>query len=145
MVRSDYIDNDSYTVSTSQGEITAVSVSVFRHLPVVSHFMNGVFYMKPPTPRLSFTWNGKCLIKILVILDPSAGLTLKMLSLKLPAVLALTCSARAHELIKLDLDFVSIKSDFWELSLAEHTRCQELVTQLEKFLYLLSQTRVRVV
>lgn len=73
----------------------------------------------------------------LAILDPSAGLTLKMLSLKLPAVLALTCSARAHELIKLDLDFVSIKSDFWELSLAEHTRCQELVAQLEKFLCLL--------
>ena len=87
-----------------------------------SRFMKGVFRMKPPTPRLSSTWEVKRLLEFLATLDPPAGLTLKMLSLKLKALLALTSSARAHELIKLDLDFVSIKSDSWEFSLAEHTK-----------------------
>ena len=45
-----------------------------------------------------------------------------MLSFKLAALLALTSSARTHELIKLVLDFVSIKSDSWEFSLAEHAK-----------------------
>ena len=51
-----------------------------------------------------------------------ADLIVKMLSFKLAALLALTSSARAHELIKLDLNLVSIKSDSWEFSLAEHTK-----------------------
>ena len=78
--------------------------------------------MKPPTPRLSSTWDVKCLLEFLATLDPPADLTVKILSFKLAALLALTSSARAHELIKLDLDFVSIKGDSWEFSLAEHTR-----------------------
>ena len=45
-----------------------------------------------------------------------------MLSLKLAALLALTSSARAHELVKLDLAFASIKSYSWEFTLAEHTK-----------------------
>ena len=43
-----------------------------------------------------------------------------MLSLKLAALLALTSSARAHELVKLDL--ASIKSYSWEFTLAKHTK-----------------------
>ena len=46
---------------------------------------------------------------------------LKQLSLKLAALLALTSSARAHELVKLDVSFVSIKNDSWEFTLADHT------------------------
>ena len=45
-----------------------------------------------------------------------------MLSLKLAALLALTSSARAHELVKLDLAFASIKSYSWEFTLAKHTK-----------------------
>ena len=82
-------------------------------LPVVSRFMKGIFRMKPSTPRLSSTWDVKCLLEFLATLDPPADLTVKMLSFKLAALLALTSSARAHELIKLDLDFVSIKGDCW--------------------------------
>ena len=74
--------------------------------------------MKPPTPRLSSTWDGKHLLEFLATLDPPADLAVKMLSFKLAVLLALTSSARAHELIELDLDFVSIKSDSWEFSLA---------------------------
>ena len=66
-------------------------------LPMVSRFMKGIFRMKPPTPRLSSTWDVKRLLKFLVTLDPPADLTVKMLSFKLAALLALTSSDRAHE------------------------------------------------
>ena len=59
-------------------------------LPVVSRFMKGIFRLKPPTPRLSSPWDVKRLLEFLATLDPLAGLTLKMLSLKLSALLALT-------------------------------------------------------
>ena len=68
--------------------------------------------MKPPTPQLSSIWDVKRL----------GGLTLKLLSLTLEALPALTSSARSHELLTLDLGFVSIKGDSWEFTLAEHTK-----------------------
>ena len=110
-----------YKSAISQGHLP-VGQTKLGDLPVVSRFMKGIFRMKPPAPRLSTTWDVKRLLEFLSTLDPRAGLTLKMLSLKLAALLALTSSARAHELIKLDLDFVSMKSDSWEFSLAEHTK-----------------------
>ena len=88
-------------------------------LPVVSHFIKGFFRLKPPTPRLSSTLDVKRLLE--QVLEPLVGLTLRMLSFKLAAFLALTY-ARAHELIKLDLNSISIKSYSWEFSLAENTK-----------------------
>ena len=110
-----------YKSAISQGHLP-VGQTKLGDLPVVSRFMKGIFRMKPPTPRLSSTWDVKRLLDFLTTLDPPVGLTHKMLSLKLAALLALTSSARAHELTKLDLDFVSIKNDSWEFSLADHTK-----------------------
>ena len=110
-----------YKSAISQGHLP-VGQTKLGDLPVVSRFMKGIFRMKPPTPRLSSTWDVKRLLEFLATLDLPADLTVKMLSFKLALLLALTSSARAHELIKLDLDFVSIKSDSWEFSLAAHTK-----------------------
>ena len=88
-----------YKSAISQGHLP-VGQTKLGDLPVVSHFMKGIFRMKPPTPQLSSTWDVKRLLEFLATLDPPAGLTLKMLSFKLAALLALTSSARAHELIK---------------------------------------------
>ena len=110
-----------YTSTISQGHLPVCQTRL-EDLPVVSRFMKGIFRMKPPTPRLSSTWNVKGLLEFLATLDPPSDLTLKMLSLKLAALLALTSSARAHELVKLDLAFASIKSYSWEFTLAKHTK-----------------------
>ena len=110
-----------YKSTISQGHLP-VGQTKLGDLPVVSRFMKEIFRIKPPTPRLRSTWDVKRLLEFLATLDPPVSLTLKMLSFKLAALLALTSSARAHELIKLDLDFVSIKSDSWEFSLTEHTK-----------------------
>ena len=97
-----------YKSAISQGHLL-VGHTRLGDLPVVSRFMKGIFRMKLPTPRLSSTWNVKGLVEFLATLDPPCDLTLKMLSLKLAALLALTSSAPAHELVKLDLAFASIK------------------------------------
>jgi len=110
-----------YKSAISQGYLP-VGQTKLGDLPVVSRFMKGIFHMKSPTPRLSSTWDVKRLLEFPATLDPPAGLTLKMLSLKLAALLALTSSACANELIKLHLDFVSIKSDSREFSLAEYSK-----------------------
>jgi len=120
-----------YTSAISQGHLP-VGQTKLGDLPVVSRFMKGIFRMKPPTPRLSLTWDVKRLFEFLAALDPPAGRTLKMLFLKLAALLALTSSACAHELIKLDLDFNLSSSSvipgnfFWQNT----QRCQDLVTRL---------------
>ena len=85
-----------YKSTISQGHLP-VGQTRLGDLPVVSRFMKDIFRMKPPTPRLSSTWNVKGLLEFLATLDPPSDLTLKMLSLKLAALLALTSSARAHE------------------------------------------------
>lgn len=64
----------------------------------MSRFMKGIFRMEPPAPRLSSTRDVKRLLEFLATLDPPASLTLKMLSFKLAALLALTSSAHAHKL-----------------------------------------------
>jgi len=82
-----------YKSAISQGHLP-VGQTKLVDLPVESHFMKGIFRMKPP--RLSSTWDVKRLLEFLATLDSPSGLTLKMLSLKLAALLALTSSAPAH-------------------------------------------------
>ena len=78
-----------YKSAISQGHLRVGQTKV-GDLPVVSRFMKGIFRMKPPTPRLSLTWDVKRPLEFLATLDPPAGLKLKMLSFKLAALLALT-------------------------------------------------------
>ena len=85
-----------YKSDISQGHLP-VGQTLLGELLVVSRFMKGIFRMKPPTPRLSSTWDVKRLLESLATLEPPAGVTLKMLSLKLAALLAFTSSARVHE------------------------------------------------
>ena len=85
-----------YKSDISQGHLR-VGQTLLGELLVVSRFMKGIFRMKPPTPRLSSTWDVKRLLESLATLEPPAGVTLKMLSLKLAALLAFTSSARVHE------------------------------------------------
>ena len=55
-------------------------------------------------------------------LEPIETLSLKELTQKLVLLRALTSAARAHELAKLSLDSVSIKTDSWEFFLSSHVK-----------------------
>lgn len=99
-----------------------VGHSPLGELPVVSRFMKGIFCTKPPSPRLSCTWNVKPLLEYLSTLEPLSTLSMKQLTLKLATLLALTSAARAHELVKLDLNAVSKKANSWEFAILSHVK-----------------------
>ena len=74
-------------------------------LPIVSKFMKGVFRTKPPKPKYCSSWNVAKVLDFLRNQELLDKLSLKLLTFKLTVLLALTTSARAHELAALDLDF----------------------------------------
>ena len=80
-----------YKSAISQGHLL-IGQTRLGDLPVMYRFMKNVFLMKPRTPRLSPTWDVKCLLALLATLYQLSGLTLKQLSLKIAALLALTSS-----------------------------------------------------
>jgi integrase len=91
-------------------------------LPIVSKFMKGVFRAKPPKPKYCSSWNVAKVLDFLRNQEPLDKIPLKMLTFKLTALLALTTSARAHELAALDLDFSLVKEEAWEFTIPEHVK-----------------------
>ena len=93
-------------------------------LPIVSKFMKGVFRTKPPKPKYCSSWNIAKVLEFVVkcCQEPLDKLSLKLLTFKLTVLLALTTSARAHELAALDLDFSLVKEDAWEFTIPEHVK-----------------------
>ena len=91
-------------------------------LPVVSRFMKGVFKAKPPKPKYYSAWNVARVLDFLKDEEPPEKIPLKMLTLKLTVLLALTTAARAHELACLDLDFGLAKMEAWEFTIPEHMK-----------------------
>ena len=69
-----------------------------------------------------FTWSVKTLLQYLNSLESNAKLSLKDLTLKTTILLALTSSARAHELAALHLDFISKEEHSWEFTIPKHVK-----------------------
>ena len=99
-----------------------VGQTTLGNLPIVSRFMKGIFRSTPPKPRLCSVWKVADALNWVSTLEPIETLSLKELTQKLVLLLALTSAARAHELAKLSLDFVSIKTDSWEFFLGSHVK-----------------------
>ena len=91
-------------------------------LPIVSKLMKGIFRAKPPKPKYCSSWNVAKVLDFLRNQEPLDKIPLKMLTFKLTALLALTTSARAHELAALDLDFSLVKEEAWEFTIPEHVK-----------------------
>ena len=67
--------------------------------------MQGVFNLRPPCPKYSFTWDVDTVLTYLCSLGPSENLSLKNLSLKLVTLMALASANRSSYLHALDLNF----------------------------------------
>jgi hypothetical protein len=76
--------------------------------------MKGVFELRSPTPKICVSWSVGTLLEHLKNMEPNENLSLKELTLKTTILLALTSSARDHELAALHLDYVSQKENGWE-------------------------------
>jgi hypothetical protein len=73
---------------------------------LVKKFMKGVFNVNPPKPRYRFTWDVSIVLKFLQTLFPLEKLCLKMLTLKLCALIALSSAPRAQTIVSMSLDHV---------------------------------------
>lgn len=67
--------------------------------------------MRPPHPHYNFTWRVSTVLDYLKTLFPSLGLTLKMLTLKLVALLALSSVTRAQTLVSMNIDSMEVFED----------------------------------
>ena len=83
----------------------------FTDFIYVNRMLKGCFNSNPPKPRYVHTWDISVVLKYLFTLYPLEDLSLKMLTLKLTALLALTTAARAQTLSALNLNFMKQFSD----------------------------------
>lgn len=71
--------------------------------PLVIQLLKGMLNMRPPKPRYTHTWDVHLVTKYLSSLGKTKLLPLKLLSIKLAMLFALSCPERASSLAKLDL------------------------------------------
>ncbi|XP_066932297.1 integrase/recombinase xerD homolog [Clytia hemisphaerica] len=97
--------------------------SIGEH-PLVKRLMVGIFNKRPPQPRYGFTWDVETVLRYINGLD-SSTIDIKLLSLKLTVLLALTGASRASELNILDTKFLSKYSSVYIFELDGVTKTQK--------------------
>lgn len=71
-----------------------------------SSFMKGFFNLNPPRQKCLYTWDVSKVLQFLRTLMPLCDLSLKMLTLKLIALAALTTASRAQTISALHITFM---------------------------------------
>ena len=97
--------------------------SVGEH-PLVKRLMIGIFNERPPQPRYGFTWDVETVLRFINGLD-SSKIDVKLLSLKLTVLLALTGASRASELSMLNTEFLSKYSSVYIFELDGITKTRK--------------------
>lgn len=71
---------------------------------LITRFMKGLFHQCPPRPRYAFTWDVTCVLTYLSSLFPLQDLSLKLLTFKVVALIALANAPRAQTLVNMNID-----------------------------------------
>ena len=77
---------------------------------LITRFMKGVFMRKPHKARYQVTWNVQSVLTYLSSLYPLSSLSLKLLTFKVVALIALAAAPRAQMLTAMHLDYM-VKED----------------------------------
>lgn len=101
--------NKSYSVINSYKAMLMVTLPFFgnswvKDCPLIVRFMKGIYFSRKPKPRYLFTWDVTCVFKYLKTLVPLQQLPIKLLTLKVTALIALAVAPRAQTLVSMDLD-----------------------------------------
>lgn len=75
----------------------------FENNYFIKRFLKGIFNLRPPVTKYIFTWDVGRVLKYLETLYPLHNLTLKMVTLKCVALMALATAQRSQTLASLDL------------------------------------------
>lgn len=100
--------------------------------PVLSRFMKGIFVAKPPKPKYTCTWDVSKVLKFLNTLWPLQNLSLKELTLKLVALLALSTAQRVQTLGCLKLNLLSDFGDYLVFTIDKLTKTSKPGKTLQK-------------
>ena len=71
---------------------------------LIKCYMKGISQLKPPMPRYKFTWNVSLVLAYLKTLHPLSDLSLKDLTLKTIALIALATAPRAQTLVSMNVN-----------------------------------------
>ena len=99
--------------------------------PTVVRLMKGVFNKRPPLPRYTHSWDVSKVTSYISSLDVNDNFSLKILSLKLVMLLALTRPTRSSDLSSLGLRCLKLLPDgiqFYPSELAKQSRPSKSVT-----------------
>ena len=100
----------SYSVINTTRSMLSQTLPFFgvgvSKLQFLDRMMKGCYNFNPPRARYSFTWDVNMVLDFLCTLYPLANLSLKDLTLKLIALVALATAARAQSLSALDFKFM---------------------------------------
>ena len=98
------------TINTAYSALSAAinqeDKTTFRDHSLVTHFLKGIFELKPSLPRYMVIWDVGTVLQILQNLSPISSLTLKQLTEKLTTLLALVTTQRTQMLLKLDTNIM---------------------------------------
>ena len=86
--------------------------------PLIRHFMKGIFNMKPSLPRYVNTWDVQTVITYLDSLN-TLEVSLKLLSVKLTTVLALTTGQRCQTLWAIQVNDIEISKEFMKVRISK--------------------------
>lgn len=97
----EYRSVNSYrsAISAFHPEINGVKVGQSN---LIKQVMSGVFNSRPPMPRYTETWDVDIVLKYLISLGSCENLDLKMLSLKVASLMALSTACRSSELFRFE-------------------------------------------
>ena len=110
------VENKAYsTVNSYRSALSSILPPVDGTLlgehPIIARLLKGMFLIRPPQPKYTVTWDVNILLKFLESWEPLNTLTLKQLTLKTVALLALVSAQRSQTLAALRVDFMSKTQD----------------------------------
>ena len=106
----------SYSVINSYKAMLLQTLPLFgnswcKDCTLISRFMKGVYFERKPNPRYIFTWDVSCVLKYLSTLFPLSKLSLKLLTFKLVALIALATAPRAQTLVSMDIERMLVRQN----------------------------------
>lgn len=107
----------SYSVINSHKAMLLQTLPFFgntwckKECNLISRFMKGVFVQLPPRPRYMYTWDVSEVLKYLASLYPLDKLTLKLLTFKTIALIALATAPRAQTLVSMSVDHMFVQKE----------------------------------
>lgn len=115
----------SQTLSLCDNEMISCST-------VISRFMKGIYVDNPPKPKYTFTWDVSIVLRFLKTFWPLEELSLKNLTLKLVALLALSTAQRVQTLNCLKLSLLANFGDYVVFTIDELTKTSKPGKKLQK-------------